>query len=206
MNHVLTPFSYALDGGEIFDVEENVAVENEIIEDEEVEDVEEDLEDTENTISESLESDTEQEEIDSLDTDNRETWEEDSSETEEDNSETEEDETWNEEWNDEENLTWEETEETDNSQSSTIVILLAQKLWIDREEDAKYYAELAWIDRLEYEWTREQNEQIRDFLIEHEEEILNGDFDEIIAEKKAEDEEWNIVDYSQYEKESRVAI
>jgi regulatory protein YycH of two-component signal transduction system YycFG len=73
MNHVLTPFSYALDGGEIFDVEENVAVENEIIEDEEVEDVEEDLEDTENTISESLESDTEQEEIDSLDTDNRET-------------------------------------------------------------------------------------------------------------------------------------
>ena len=69
----------------------------------------------------------------------------------------------------------------------TRVIIIAQKLWIDWVTEAKYYAQLAWVED-EYFWTKEQNEKIREFLLDHIDEILNWEFDEIIEEKKAEEQ------------------
>ena len=80
-------------------------------------------------------------------------------------------------------------DEVDYSQytSETRVAVLANKLWINWEEDAKYYAELAWI-REEYRWTTQQNEQIRLFLLDNLKGILNGEFEERITEMKESSE------------------
>ena len=200
IDQVLTPFSYVFSNeDEIFDMQENVVIENEV-ETESSEDIQDSTlenqneeENTEDTTYDSTSSDNEIEENNQTEITDEETWEE------ENNLHI---------WDDNElndgNTTWDETEENNTSESSTIVILLAEKLWINWEEDAKYYAELAWIDKSEYEWTREQNERIRLFLIEHEQEVTDGEFDEIIEQKKTEDEE--TPDYSEYTKETRVAV
>ena len=87
------------------------------------------------------------------------------------------------EW--QENGTGDVNDEIDYSKytSETRVAVLVQKLGIDWEEDAQYYANLAWIDE-EYLGTAEQNEKIRLFLLDNLEGILNGEFEEVIAEMK----------------------
>ena len=205
IDQVLTPFSYVFSNEEeIFDMQENVTIENEAAED--IQDFSEenqnDGENSEDITSDSDSSDSELEENNQTETTDEETWEEENNiETWDDNELNDKNITWNEA---EENTTWDEIEENNTSESSTIVILLAEKLWINWEEDAKYYAELAWIEKSEYKWTREQNEQIRLFLVEHEQEIIDGEFDEIIEQKKVEDEK--TPDYSEYTKETRVAV
>ena len=51
---------------------------------------------------------------------------------------------------------------------------IATRLWIDRETQAVYYAVLAWISVRDYEWTAEQDEIIRTYLLDHEDEISEG--------------------------------
>jgi len=200
IDQVLTPFSYVFSNeDEIFDMQENVVIENEV-ETESSEDIQDSTlenqneeENTEDTTYDSTSSDNEIEENNQTEITDEETWEKENNLHIRDDNEL-----------NDGNTTLDETEENNTSESSTIIILLAEKLGINWEEDAKYYAELVWIDKSEYEWTREQNEQIRLFLIEHEQEVTDGEFDEIIEQKKTEDEE--TPDYSEYTKETRVAV
>ena len=53
------------------------------------------------------------------------------------------------------------------------VAVLAEKIWIDWENEKDYYAQLAWVE-WEYRWTRWQNESIRVYLVEHLEEIVKA--------------------------------
>ena len=61
----------------------------------------------------------------------------------------------------------------DESEEETLEELV-ERLWIDRETQAVYYAVLAWIYARDYEWTAEQDEIIRTYLLDHENEILEG--------------------------------
>jgi len=50
------------------------------------------------------------------------------------------------------------------------VAVVAKKLWVDRKKEKLYYAELAWIE-WKYNWSLEQNEKIRNYLIANAQEI-----------------------------------
>ena len=190
MNQVLTPFSYAFaETGDVFDAAENVVVEQEIIEDV-AEDVPEwDIEDVDNTADDE-ENTTDEDVISEENTE----WEDNSEEGwdlpelgDEDpiGSWDVEDEigTWSNveistgdvvdftgdveqlTWD---ILTWDVEDKIDYSQytSETRVAVLANKLGINWEEDAEYYAKLAWIEE-DYRGTAEQNEKIRLFFLDN---------------------------------------
>lgn len=50
------------------------------------------------------------------------------------------------------------------------VAVVAKKLWVDRKKEKLHYAELAWIE-WKYNWSLEQNEKIRNYLIANAQEI-----------------------------------
>ena len=201
MNQVLTPFSYAFaDDVDIFDVEENVTVAEENVSDWDVEDTEEVTNEDREPWYDTEVSDDEtwEENEETWDTTDWDTWDDENS----DDENTWDDNEWSNSWTwDIEQLTgdvltgdvltWDVNEEIDYSQytNETRVAVLASKLWINWEEDAEYYAQLAWIIE-DYWGTAEQNAVIRQFFLDHIEEILNGEYDEIISKMKA----WEDVD------------
>lgn len=53
------------------------------------------------------------------------------------------------------------------------VAVVAKKLWVDRKKEKLDYAELAWIE-WKYNWSLEQNEKIRNYLIANAQEIYKN--------------------------------
>ena len=53
------------------------------------------------------------------------------------------------------------------------VAVVAKKLWVDRKKEKLHYAELAWIE-WKYNWSLEQNEKIRNYLIANAQEIYKN--------------------------------
>ena len=95
---------------------------------------------------------------------------------------------WNEEnsseqasQNDEWNISGWQEEEVDYTVYKTVA-WLANKLWIDWDNESEDYAFMAWIERKDYMWTAEQNEQIKLYILYHIDDILSWRIKDMIAE------------------------
>ena len=199
MNSVLTPFLYAFDDG-VSIVDSTVTTESELNEENVVDDEEFVVEWEDDQLEEIITELDDEEELDEdvvEKDDDKKGWEHNSAEWDEDElDENELDENvieWEDnvkELDEEENkqeLTWSvQDEEEILPTKNEVVAVIAKKLWIDWEEEAQYYAQLAWIED-DYYWTKEQNEKIRDFLVDNAEWIMNWEYEEIIEKMKAEE-------------------
>ena len=189
---ILTPITYAVEWEESdFESYVKESILDEVIQEETSEEIEE----------VSNQEDTEE----NLDEDNQE--DEDSEISEEADDEAVIDETTvSEESESEEQVKEESSEEASQSDTleqfdfskETRPAVIANKLWIDWEKEKWDYAILAWVE-WEYIWSSEQNTQIKEYLIEHANEIVNGSEEVVEPEESVKSVEQEVIELNKEE-------